>query len=809
MYISYNWLQDFVKIPNKVSAKDMADKLTAHTVEVEGYFDQKEKFRNVVVGRVLEVNKHPNADKLRLALVDIKEKQLRIVCGASNLEVGQLVPVATVGAVLPGDFEIKLSNIRGEESEGMICAEDELGLGDDHEGIMVLDKRAKIGSSFAEYLNLKDIVFEVDNKSLSNRPDLLNHYGLARELSTIFELRLKPYDKIVGPKQDYEASKGNNLAVEVVDSNLCPRYMAVRIENITITDSPAWLKDRLIAVNQRPINNIVDLTNYVMLECGQPLHVFDAGKVKKIQVRQAAKGETIETLDDKERVLAPEDLVITDGKNPIAIAGVMGGKNSEVDENSVAIILEAANFRADSVRKTSQRLGLRTEASLRFEKSLDPELTSDAIYRFISLLKEACPQAKVVGPVIDLYSKKQESEKIILDFAWLFAKIGQEIPRDQIVNILSHLGFKLVKHKDNLEVQIPSWRATKDVKSKEDIAEEVLRIYGYNNIESTFPIERMGAPVINQERVLERKIKDILALKFSLTESYNYSFVGSEQLKKLNIDFFNHLRLVNPLSEVHSMLRQSLVAGLTGNIKSNQAKEDELRFFEVGSVFFDAPGDFIKNDNSEDKLPYQEKKIGIALANNKKDVFSQLKSVVTSFLQELLGKKTEITFSHFDNLPGWADSKMCAQISVHKQEIGLIGLLSREAAVNTNIKLKTALAEVSLKTIIELLASQPDNRFQEPPKFPPIIRDLSFVVSGKILYNDIKKEIASFHELIKSEELIDVYVGDKLTKGEKSLAFRIHFQADDRTLVSSEIDELQVKLINHLAEKFEARIRDF
>jgi len=368
MYISLNWLKDFVKIPTKIEAAEIAKQLTSHTVEVEGFINQSEQFNKIVIGKVLEVKKHPNADRLRLAVVDIKKEKLNIVCGAPNLAEGQLVPVALIGAILPGGLEIKESEIRGEKSSGMICAEDELGIGKSHEGIIVLNENAKIGESFAKYLKVNDIILEVDNKSLSNRPDLLNHYGIARELSVIFDLSLKPYEKFLEKKFHFLTAKENKLEVKVEDKEACPRYMAVKIDGLEVKESPAWLKERLIAVNQKPINNIVDLTNYVMLECGQPLHSFDATKVEKIVVRRGQKNEIFETLDEKERNLNEDDLLITDGKNPIAVAGVMGGKNSGINNETKNIVLESANFKAANVRKTSQKLGLRTEASTRYEK---------------------------------------------------------------------------------------------------------------------------------------------------------------------------------------------------------------------------------------------------------------------------------------------------------------------------------------------------------------------------------------------------------------------------------------------------------
>jgi len=807
MFISHDWLKDFVKLPTKISATEVAEKLTAHTVEVEGFVNQADKFKSVVVGRVLEITKHPSADRLSIALVDVKTDKLKIVCGAPNVAINQLVPVALVGAILPNGLEIKESNIRGEASFGMICAEDELGLGDDHEGIMVLDNKAKVGQSFSDYLKIKDIVFEIDNKSLSNRPDLLGHYGLARELSVIFSAPLKSYDKFYSSKIDFP-NKTDKLSVEVEAKDLVSRYLAVQISNLKVEDSPTWLQERLVAIGQRPINNLVDLTNYVMMECGQPLHVFEADKIKKIVVRLAEKNEAIETLDGKERILNENDLVIADGKQVIAIAGIIGGKTREVSETTNTIILEAANFQATTIRKTSQRLGLRTEASTRFEKSLDPRLAQEALYRFIFLLKKIYPKIKISSPLFDLGLKKEVDNKIDLEFAWLFSKIGQEISRERVKEIFTGLGFKITEQKNSLEVSIPSWRANKDVKIKEDLVEEVLRIYGYDNITPSLPIEKLSAPEINQEISIIRKIKDILYLRFNLFEAYNYSFVGSDQLKKLNIDFFQHLKLINPLSEVHSMLRQSLAPGLIGNIKTNQFKGDDLGFFEIGSVFFSSPGELSRGVDGFDNLPHQEKRIGLILSDNKKDVFSEMKSLINGLLIELIGKE-EVIFSVSENMPGWADKDACAKITFLKEDLGVISLLNKEVSAKVNLKVKTCVAEMNLSAILKIIFNLPPKRFKEAPRYPAVMRDLCFVISEKILYNDFKREIINFNPLIKSAELFDVYHGDRLEKGEKSFAFHVEYQAEDKTLTTAEVDDLQTKLIEHLAKKFEAKLRDF
>ncbi|MFA5131569.1 MAG: phenylalanine--tRNA ligase subunit beta [Patescibacteria group bacterium] len=809
MYISLNWLNDYLKLSAKIKAADIARELTNHTVEVEGFSGQAQQFSQVVVGSVLSVEKHPNADRLRLAVVDIKTKKLNIVCGAPNLAVGQLVPVALVGANLPNGLEIKESEIRGEKSSGMICAEDELGLGKNHEGIMVLSEKAKIGEPLSKYLKADDIVLEIDNKSMSNRPDLLSHYGIAREMSVIFQTMLKPYGKPLDKKIKFLSAKENKLEVKVEDKDACPRYMAVKVSGVEIKESPAWLKERLIAVNQKPINNIVDLTNYIMLDCGQPLHAFDADKIEKIVVRKAHRDEFLETLDEKERNLHEDDLVISDGKETIALAGVMGGKASGISASTKSIILEAANFNAVMIRKTSQRLGLRTEASTRFEKALDPNLCAEALTKFLSLLHELFPKLKIESALIDIQHAKNQPMLIDLDLAWLTKKIGEEIPVETTVKTLENLGFIVADPKEPvLKVTVPSWRATKDVAAKEDLAEEVLRIYGYDKIKSQLPLETLRLPEINRERLLERSIKDFLVLKFALSEVYNYSFVGDDQLKKLNIDFFKHLKLANPLSDIQTMLRQSLVPGLIGNIKANQSKAESLGFFEFGSVFFDAPGRIKKEASGDSTLPYQEKRLGIIIADDKEDLFKRLKGVVGGLLDNLFNDEGVSEFLPIEEKPGWADKKVTAKIRVFGKEIGIVSLISKEVGANINLKKQSAVAELNFSLLADMVLSLSALHFKELAKYPETTRDLAFVINEKILYNEFTKEIKKFNPLIREVELFDVYVGNKLAAEEKSLAYHLRFQSPERTLLAEEVENIVVNLVKHLGEKFAARLRD-
>ncbi len=818
MYLSLDWLKDFVKIPKSFSPEELGLKLTMHTVEIDSVEKQADKFADIVVGKILEIKKHPDADRLQLSKVDVGKEKLGIVCGAPNIKVGQKVPVALVGAKLPNGMEIKEAEVRGEKSCGMLCAEDELGMGDDHSGIMILEKGAKIGQNLGQYFNLKDVIFEVDNKSITHRPDLWSHYGIAREISAFLGVKLKGYN--------VNAVNTNNanvkFGVKVEDYELCPRYMAVAMDGIKIEPSPKWMQERLIAVGMRPINNIVDITNYVMLELGQPLHAFDASLINresnannrecKIIVRRAKENELIETLDGEKRKLDKEILVIANENNPIAIAGVMGGENSEINNGTDSIIIESANFDFISIRKTSQKLGLRTESSIRFEKAIDPNLCEMAINRTVELVKKLCPKAKVASKMADEKKFKLDQGPIELDLNLLNKRIGTSFAKAmegkavKIVKILESLGFNVEKDESKLKVITPTWRATRDISIPEDLVEEVARIYGYDNLIPNMPRVAMEAPIINQERILERKIKTILSGSAALTEVYNYSFVGQEQLEKLGIDFSSHVKLANPIASHQTMLRQSLVPNLVENIKANQAKFNTISLFEIGSICLGIEGELQKNNKSKERLPYQEKRLSIIVAGSgKENVFSKVKGIVDCLLLslDLAGDFTPIGIK-----PNWADKNASANINAEDRNIGLIAKLDSKIINGLGVKKEAAVAEISLREILNLINVKGAKKYQEFAKFPPLIRDLAFVVNEEILYNDIRDEIVNFNDLIKSVELFDVYQGGALGINKKNLAFHIIYQSN-KTLTADEIDVLQKKLIKRLEEKFEAKIRDF
>jgi phenylalanyl-tRNA synthetase beta chain len=803
MNLSLNWLKDFVDIPKSTTPEELAALLTLRTVEVDNIEKQVEKFNNVIIGKVLEINKHPNADRLNLAKVDAGKEVLDIVCGAPNLAAGQKVPVALVGAILPNGMEIKEAVVRGEKSCGMICAEDELGIGMNHAGILVLDETAKVGENLADFLKLNDIVFEVDNKALTNRPDLWNHMGMAREMAAFLEVKFKPLTSKIKQK-DIEGIK-EIVKVKVENADLCPRYMAIAMSGIKIAPSPEWMQKRLIAAGMRPLNNIVDITNYVMLEVGQPLHAFDKRLVSEIKVRTAKKGETMETLDGKPRELEEGILVIADHSKPIAVAGVMGGANSEISDDTTDIIIESANFNYVSIRKTSQKLNLRTESSIRYEKALDPNLCELAISRTVELVKKLIPDAKIASQLVDEKKFTVNQGPVEFNIKMFDKIIGIEMDAKKILDILDRLGFVVEKNEDQLKVTIPTWRANKDISIKEDIIEEAIRIYGYEKIEAKMPDIKQNLPVVNEERKLERKIKNILIGAPALSEVYNYSFVGEDQLRKLGIDFANYIRLANPIAVQHTMLRQTLIPNLLNCIRVNQARYDNFGLFEVGSIYLNNDGE-IKKDDKGEYLPYQEKKIAMLLAQEKEEnIYLKIKGVIEYLFNRL---NLEINYSFLENSPYWAEAKYSTRVISDGRDIGMIFKLNKQVAKSTGVKKEVAVVELSLKEILDLSLKHSTKKLQEFEKYPPVIRDLAFVVNEKVLYDDIRKEIMVFSFFIKSAELFDFYTGEKIGKGNKNLAFHIIYQAD-KTFAATEIDELQTGLIKKMEEKFEAKVRDF
>jgi len=829
MQLSLNWLKDFIDIPKDITPEKFGELLTLHTVEVEGMNKLGENLDKVVVGKILKIEPHPNADRLKLATVDVGKEKVKVVCGGNNLYEGMLVAFAKIGARIKwhgkGDLvELQPAEIRGVKSAGMICAAAELGLENlfptenDHAVIdltssnsLLVRGKIEAGKNLAEALGLDDVIYEVDNKSITNRPDLWGHYGMARDLSAVLGLKLKKYNANVRELHTNIHELKKRIDVKVEDKKLCPRYMAVYIEGIKIKPSAEKIQQRLSACGMRPINNIVDITNYVMLELGQPTHAFDAQKLgENILVRRAKRGESITTLDGQERKLDEEMLLITNGRNPIAIAGVMGGGNSEIDENTKSIVIEAANFNPISIRQTSQKLGLRSEASMRFEKSLDPNLCELALNRIWSLTKESCPQAEIESNLADVKNFKLNQGPIKIDLDWLNKKIDVNIPKAKVIKILKDLGFETSplapllskergKRGEVISVKIPTWRATKDISIPEDLAEEVARIYGYQNIKPAMPQVLMQAPEVNIERESINKIKDILSGSASMTEVYNYSFVNERQLSNLEdlgINSKNCIKIANPLTEETTLLRQSLIPNLLQNVVSNQRRAETIKIYEIGRVFLPQAGEFAKGGGQKEKLPHQPLKLGLICAGIS-DNFFCLKGVL-----ENLAKSLNIDF----------DFKLASQaradIYLDKKLVGYLENFSNTLAVKNGIKMALALAELDIKTMLQANITGGVKKYAAKNKFPFVYRDLAFVVDEKILYNDFKQTLFTINPLVKEVNLFDVYQGDNIGQGKKSWAFTLAFGSPDKTLSGEEADKAQAEIKQVMQKKFNAQLRD-
>jgi phenylalanyl-tRNA synthetase beta chain len=802
MLISRNWLQDFVKIPNSLSSKELGFKLTMSTAEVEGMTDQAQSLNGVIVGEILEVKKHPNADKLQLTVVNIGKEKLNIVCGAPNIAVGQKVPVATIGTKLPNGMEIAKAKVRGEESSGMLCAEDELGLGKDHTGILILDNKAKVGEPLTKVLGLDDTIYEIDNKSLSNRPDLWSHYGIAREVAVLTDAKLSEFNPVV--KEPTKPSE--KLDIKIEDFKLCPRYCGVVLEGIKIEESPEWLKKRVSAVGMRPINNIVDITNYVMMEIGQPLHAFDYDKLAehRIVVRNAKKGEKIDTLDDQNRELDETMLVIADAVKPVAIAGIMGGANTEIDDNTKKVIIESANFDHVSIRQTESKLGLRSEASIRFEKSLDPNLSEWGIKRAIELILQLCPEAKLVSKIEDVKKFKLNQGPIKLSFDFITKKVGQEISKDKVVKILSSLGFEIKKNVKDLSVTIPTWRATKDISIPEDLVEEVIRIYGYSNLKSSLPMIEISKPEANIERDLERKIKQLLAYGFGLNEVYNYSFVGEDQVKSLGLKIEDHISIANPQSKDWNLLRRSLIPNLLGNAVSNCRNYDDFGLFEVGSVYLaEAKGEKV-SDKSDKNLPLQEKLIAGIICEKKNDKpFYMAKNVIAGLLAQL---HFDYKLEKINEVQAFAKKNRAVKILVQGKELGYISEPADNLYDKLGLKSKVSIFEFNLTKLASLYTDA--IKYKPIPKFPSIDLDISMIIAKKILWEEIYQAVKGVEkDLIRKVTFFDVYEGKGIPEGKKSIAFRIEYRSDDKTLTMDEVQIIHQKALQHLEAKFSAQIR--
>ncbi|HBF66957.1 MAG TPA: phenylalanine--tRNA ligase subunit beta [Candidatus Magasanikbacteria bacterium] len=794
MFLSRNWLKEFVNIPDSISAKEFGDLLTMHTVEVEGWHDQAEELKGVVVGQILEFHKHPDADKLSVAQVDVGEAQPRqIVFGQMvKMHVGAKIPVALAPTTLPGGKKIDKTKMRGEVSEGMLCLEQELGLKEDGVVIHFFDKSVKNGTPIAEARGLNDTVYEIDNKSLTHRPDLWGVYGLAREVAAILNHELKSY-----PLKAVKSTGKGPIIVHVEEKKLCPRYMGVALEHVQVAPSPAWLRERLEAVDVRSINNVVDLTNYVMLELGQPMHAFDVSNIHggAIIVRRANKGETIETLDGVMRTLNDSMLVIADKDRAVALAGIMGGEESGVTQDTTTIFLEAANFDAVNVRRSSAQLALRSDASMRFEKALDPHLPEVALARFVELAKECIPGARPLGAVIDKDHADYQEPDIELSIPFLAMNMGIVITREQATDILKRLGFSVRAKKDVLAVSVPSWRATGDINIPEDLVEEISRIYGFDNITPVLPSIHLTRPQHNASRELEHLCKRLWAHDLGWTEVHNYSFVNEDLIKKIGDDPAKYIEIANSISREWTHLRRSFLPLLLSNVEKNMHEFSDIKLFEVEQVFLEDLGGPKLQEGKDELLPAQPKRAsGVVYRQGDEHPARTVKELIDYTMQQL-GVTAEVVQ---DNTPRWGHPGRCAHLKVGGNIIGVFGEVHPHILKRFGIDSRVAVWNIHL----DELAERADERIHyEPlPKYPPVRRDISLIFDEKTSFAEVMKEMKGVDCSIKYIELFDVYH----KAGKKSMAYHLTFSNPERTLQMEDVDAVFNKLVKHMEKKFKA-----
>jgi phenylalanyl-tRNA synthetase beta chain len=801
MKISLNWLRDYVEI--RMGVKELINLLTMGGLEVEADTPMGQGFEKIVVAEIESIRRHPNADRLVLAEVKTGEEKFSVVCGATNIREGQKVPLALVGAKLPIGTEIKRSKIRGEVSEGMLCSEIELGMGQDASGIMILDHNASLGASLGEALGLTDTILDIS--ITPNRPDCLCVIGVAREVAALTHQGLK-YPAISLSDQGSEIHQ--RTSVTILDPDLCPRYVARMIEGVKIGPSPHWLRNRLEKVGIRSINNVVDVTNYVMMEHGQPLHAFDFELLEegRIVVRRAQKGEEFTTLDGVKRSLDEEMLMICDGVKPVALAGIMGGLNSEIRAETRTVLLESAYFHPMNNRRTSKKLGFETEASYRFGKGVDYGGSLTAANRAASLIQEFAG-ARVVEGVVDAYPKPIRSNPIRLGVQSMNRILGTAIPVQQVRAYLEDLELD-VREEDEatLSVTPPSFRG--DLEREIDLVEEVARLDGYEKVPLTLPKGPPSSEGGSRELILEQKVKDLL-IRHGYHEVITYSFTTPHSLNALRLSAEDLRRkclpILNPLTEDSSVMRTSLIPGLMETARYNLSyKNVNLRIFELKRVYLNIGGE---------RLPREVQYLtGLAMgmagdahwASSRRPIdFYDVKGCLEDLFEYLQIKG--VKFGRTEDIPYLHPGKS-SRVLLGEEVVGVLGEIHPQVLSDYEIPGKIYLFEIDFERMGKY--AEEGRRFRPLPKFPAIQRDLSVVVEDHLEAKRVEEAIRLLQQpLIDEVKLFDVYRGPPVPQGKKSFSYRIRYQASDRTLTDDEVNQYHEKVISRLREIFKAELR--
>ncbi|MEQ9619270.1 MAG: phenylalanine--tRNA ligase subunit beta [Deltaproteobacteria bacterium] len=801
MILTLSWLREYVDFD--ISPDDLAERLTMAGLEVESVEHRGKGLENVVVAEILDIKPHPDATKLSLCDVSDGENRYNIVCGATNMKAGDKVALAKIGTTLPpgpkfpDGLKIKKAKIRGEVSEGMLCAENELGLGEEGDGIMILPESAETGKRLVDEYGLEDVLFEIG--ITPNRPDCLSVVGVAREAAAILGGKVKFPDLTVS-----ESGEGiqNLVKVELLDREKCPRYSCRIIKNARIGPSPLWLKTRLESSGIRPINTVVDVTNYVLLELGQPLHAFDYDLIedRKIVVRSAGEGEVIETLDGAERKLTPDDLLICDGKKPVALAGVMGGANTEVSESTKNILLESAYFEPLYVRKTSRKTGLRSESSYRFERGVDPNGITDALDRAAELIRKLAG-GEIARGRVDEYPAIIKPAEVKLSLKRVNSLLGTDIDSKKIIQITRGLGLESTDSSDGeFTFRIPTYRV--DLTREIDLIEEIARLHGYDNISTTLPSVLMRSEGVGKDKLTRDRIKQIL-MSDGFYEVINYSFDDNELLSLFSKS--ESLGILNPLTRESSAMRTSLLPGLIRNTVLNlNRQEQDVRLFESGKVFF---------PTEEGNLPKEITKLAAAATGRRQPEFwdkeefdfFDLKSVLEKCF-DALSVRESVNFRRTPEI-GFLHPGKSAVIMIGDEEAGFIGELHPDLSEKLEISKKLYVFEIDL----DKAATKSKDRkrlFKGLPKFPSVRRDIALIVNDEIPVSSILEEIDRVgSELIEDAQVFDVFTGGPVEKGKKSVAVSLQLRASDKTLTDEDINEVQKKTLKNLQLAIGAELR--
>lgn len=777
MFLSMNWIGDFVDLSG-LNKDELISRFSLSTAEVENeIFYKGRDLDGIVVAEIKSVEEHPESKKLHLLKVDMGgEELLDVVCGAPNVRVGMKTAFAKPGARL-GDITITPRKLAGYLSNGMCCSEKEIGISDDHSGIMDIREDAAPGTDLKELYQIEDIVFEVDNKSLTNRPDLWGHYGIAREFAAIAGRPLKPLETV--DLSRYDSLPGVDMKIE---NPLCQRYSCLKVDNIRKNVSPVNMRIRLFYCGMRAINLLADLTNYLMLEMGQPMHAFDSRKVEKIRIKCFENPFVFRTLDGVDRNIDENTLMICNGDTPVAIAGIMGGLDSEIVEDTSTLTLESATFDCVSVRKSTVRLSHRTDASMRYEKSLDPEMTVPAIARFVKLLQDIDGEARVVSSLTDEYAVKYDEIVLSFDKSYVDRYTGIEISNEQIENTLRSLGFEVKASGNDFTVKVPSWRATKDVTIKADIIEEITRIYGYDNFDvhttraPLYPVRAYG------EKTLEDQIKDILVKRYSLHEVHSYIWAYSDEYRELGMEVEDNVKLVNSTNPNLETLRRSMIPNQLCQVKSNFQYAPDFGIFEIGRVI---------EGLDEQNLCSEKKKLAITLFDKTKSVeklYFELRDMLAVLADDCRHKP--LSFAKKEARHSYQHSRNLNGIYMDGVEIGEIGIV--HPAVNRRIDKKASIvyAEIDVKALSEIAGDV--IRYDEPSRFPEMTVDLSFVADGFEKIGKAIKDAGS--RLIKKVSVVDVYSDEN----GKSITVRMLFSHGEKTLTREEVTEVTDKIIEEL-----------